>query len=126
MVLTSGDTVRSSPQRIHKDEIVISLKTSSKDRMGKIFLDKMLMSRFAGHPVKVVGLFLNDVQRKKTDGIGFTFVSGLFMVYTKFLTELEGVYFIDIPPKALTSSYRKHISRFSTFVLRDIWDLLSP
>lgn len=124
MVLTSEDTVQSSPQSVHENEIVISLKTSSKDRMGKIFLDKMLMSRFATHPVRVVGIFHNDVQRKRTDGVSFTFVSGLFMVYTKFLTQLDGVYFIDPPPKALTPSYQQHISRFSTFLLRDIWQMM--
>jgi len=49
-------------------EIVVSLKTTSKDRMGKIFLDKLLMQKFAGHSVKVIGIFLNDVQIKnKTD-----------------------------------------------------------
>ena len=111
---------------IDKEEIVISLKTSSKDRMGKIFLDKLLMQKFAEHPVKVVGIFLNDVQRKETKQIGFTFVSGLFMVYTKFLTQLEGVYFIDPPPITQGNPYNQHIFPFSQFIAADIWKLLSP
>mgnify|MGYP001557538538 CR=1 FL=1 len=125
MVLSPGDRVKSSSQMIDPNEVVISLKTSSKDRMGKIFLDKMLMKEFAGHPVKVVGIFHNDVQRKGSDRVSFTFVSGLFMVYTKFLTELEGVYFIDPPPAVAKSPFNEHISRFSDFVLKDIWGLLS-
>lgn len=126
IVLSPHDSVKSGTKMIDKEEIVISLKTSSKDRMGKIFLDKLLMEKFAGHPVKVVGIFLNDVQRKETKQIGFTFVSGLFMVYTKFLTQLEGVYFIDPPPITKENPYNQHIFPFSQFIAADIWKLLSP
>jgi len=125
MVLSPHDSVKSGTKMIDKEEIVISLKTSSKDRMGKIFLDKLLMQKFAEHPVKVVGIFLNDVQRKETKQIGFTFVSGLFMVYTKFLTQLEGVYFIDPPPITQGNPYNQHIFPFSQFIAADIWKLLS-
>ena len=93
--------------------------------MGKIFLDKLLMQKFADHSVKVIGIFLNDVQRKNTKQISYTFVSGLFMVYTKFLTELEGVYFIDPPPITKGVPYNQHISPFSKFIAEDIWNLLS-
>jgi hypothetical protein len=126
IVLSPHDSVKSGTKMIDKEEIVISLKTSSKDRMGKIFLDKLLMQKFAEHPVKVVGIFLNDVQRKETKQIGFTFVSGLFMVYTKFLTQLEGVYFIDPPPITQGNPYNQHIFPFSQFIAADIWKLLSP
>ena len=111
---------------IDDKEVVVSLKTTSKDRMGKIFLDKLLMQKFAGHSVKVIGIFLNDVQRKETKQISYTFLSGLFMVYTKFLTKLEGVYFIDPPPITKKTPYNQHISPFSKFVTEDIWELLSP
>ena len=93
--------------------------------MGKIFLDKLLMQKFADHPVKVVGIFLNDVQRKEEKNISYTFVSGLFMVYTRFLAELQGVYFIDPPPKTKESPFNKHIFPFSKFIVEDIWMLLS-
>lgn len=126
IVLSPHDSVKSGTKMIDKEEIVVSLKTSSKDRMGKIFLDKLLMQKFAEHPVKVVGIFLNDVQRKETKQIGFTFVSGLFMVYTKFLTQLEGVYFIDPPPITQENPYNQHIFPFSQFIVADIWKLLSP
>ncbi len=126
IVLSPHSFVKSGTKSIDKDEIVISLKTSSKDRMGKIFLDKLLMQKFAKHPVKVVGIFLNDVQRKETKQISYTFVSGLFMVYTKFLTQLEGVYFIDPPPITKQAPYNLHIAPFSQFIAKDIWALLSP
>lgn len=126
IVLSPHETIKSESKSIDKEEIVISLKTSSKDRMGKIFLDKLLMQKFAEHPVKVVGIFLNDVQRKETNQISFTFVSGLFMVYTKFLTQLEGVYFIDPPSITKEAPFNQHIFSFSKFIVEDIWKLLSP
>lgn len=125
IILSPHERVKSNIKTINEDEIVISLKTSSKDRMGKIFLDKLLMQKFAEHPVKVVGIFLNDVQRKNTDKISYTFASGLFMVYTKFLTQLEGAYFVDPPPITKDSPYNEHISSFSKFIADDIWKLLA-
>jgi hypothetical protein len=124
IILSPHERVKSNIKTINEDEIVISLKTTSKDRMGKIFLDKLLMQKFAEHPVKVVGIFLNDVQRKNIDKISYTFVSGLFMVYTKFLTQLEGAYFVDPPPITKGSPYNEHISSFSKFIADDIWKLL--
>lgn len=126
IILSPHDSVKSATKSIDKKEVVVSLKTTSKDRMGKIFLDKLLMQKFAGHSVKVIGIFLNDVQRKESKQISYTFVSGLFMVYTKFLTELEGVYFIDPPPITKKAPYNRHIFPFSKFVTEDIWKLLSP
>lgn len=126
IVLSPHESIKSGTKSIDKEEIIVSLKTSSKDRMGKIFLDKLLMQKFAEHPVRVVGIFLNDVQRKEEKQINFTFVSGLFMVYTKFLTQLEGVYFIDPPSITKEIPYNQYIFPFSKFVVGDIWKLLSP
>ena len=83
------------------------------------------MEKFSEHPVKVIGIFLNDVQRKETEKISYTFVSGLFMVYTKFLTQLEGVYFVDPPPITKQPPYNEHIAPFSKFIACDIWKLLA-
>lgn len=124
LVFSPFDEVRSDSSTIHPQEVVVSLKTSSKDRMGKIFIDKLLMEKFVGHPVKVMGIFLNDIQRKETDNISSTFVSGLFMVYTKFLTETEGMYFVDPPAKIANPPYSNHIFRFSKFLTRDIRQIL--
>ena len=120
LVLSPVEDVKSDSFHIDENEVVISLKTSSKDRMGKIFMDKLLMSKFTKQDVKVIGIFLNDVQRKEQNKISYTFVAGLFMVYTKFLTELNGVYYIDPPPNAFREPYKKHIRRFSDFLLTDI------
>ncbi len=126
LIISPFDEVRSNPNDIDVSEIVISLKTTSKDRMGKIFIDKLLMSKFVKHKVKIVGIFLNDVQRKQEDKVSSTLVSNLFLVYTKFLTKLEGVYYIDIPYRVKDSSLKKYIFPFSKFIFKDIWKLLNP
>ena len=90
-----------------------------------MFIDKMLLERFVNHDQKVIGIFLNDVQRKENNNISFTLVSGLFMVYSKFLTELEGVYYLDPPPNALKEPFNKYMKPFSELVTKDIWKLLS-
>ena len=74
----------------------------------------------------MVGISLNDVQRKGEDKISYTFVPNLFMVYSNILSELEGYYYIDLPPKAIEAPFNKYIFPFSKFLIEDIWRLLNP
>ncbi len=112
--------------QIQDGEIIVSTKTTSKDRMGKIFIDKILMERFTGKSLKVIGIFLNDVQRKGPGSINFTLVTGLFLVYSEFLTELDGVYYLDLPPTAQRSPLSNYIKRFSDLLTQDLDLLLAP
>ncbi|MCF8301630.1 MAG: hypothetical protein K9I94_00035 [Bacteroidales bacterium] len=125
LILSPYHEVRSNSSSLDENEIVLSAKTTSKDRMGKIFIDKMLLEQFVGHSQKYIGIFLNDVQRKGADNISFTLVSGLFMVYTKFLTKLEGVYYLDLPPKARKEPYSRFMKPFSELLFHDVWEKLS-
>ncbi|MFZ2323427.1 MAG: hypothetical protein WAV89_07010 [Ignavibacteriaceae bacterium] len=127
VIISPFEKVKSDSKTIHPNEIILSLKTTTKDRMPKIFIDKVLMERFVGHPVKVVGISQNDIQRKEGGSetkISYTFVSNLFMVYTKFLAQLEGYYYLDIPAKALEEPFNQHIFPFSKLILEDIWKML--
>lgn len=124
LVVSPFKEVKSNNSTLDERELVISLKTTTKDRMPKIFIDKLLMERFVGHNVKVIGISVNDIQRKESDKISSTFVSNLFMVYTEFLTKLEGYYYLDIPSKAAESPYNEHIFSFSKFLTKDICSLL--
>lgn len=124
LILSPYPEVRSTKTSLDPAEIIVSIKTTSKDRMGKIFIDKMLLEKFVGHPQKVIGIFLNDVQRKENDNVSFTLVSGLFMVYTQFLVELEGIYYLDPPPNAGKKPFNKHMKSFSQFLLRDFREML--
>lgn len=124
VVISPFETVKSNNTNIYPNETIVGVKTSSKDRMGKIFIDKLLMERFVGRELKVLAIFLNDVQRKENEKVSYTFVSGLFMVYTKFLTNLKGVYFVDLPPAAMKEPYTRYIFPFSQLIAKDIWSLV--
>lgn len=127
IVISPHKSVKSNSRYIDEQEVVISLKTTTKDRMPKIFVDKMLMERFVGHPVKIVGISLNDIQRKnsvKGAKISYTFVPNLFIVYTNFLTRLNGYYYFDMPKRAKEAPFNQYIFRFSKFILKDVWSLL--
>jgi len=125
LILSPYNEVKSDSSSIDSHEIVVSIKTTSKDRMGKMFIDKILLERFVDHPQKVIGIFLNDVQRKDSNNISFTLVSGLFMVYTKFLTKLDGIYYLDPPPNAGKKPYSNYMKPFSKLITHDIKQLLS-
>jgi len=47
-------------------KIIGSVKTSSKDRIDKIFVDKFLYNKLTNTALPHIAIFLNDVQRKKT------------------------------------------------------------
>jgi hypothetical protein len=118
---------------IEKDgeiRILGSVKTSSKDRLDKIFVDKFLYNRLTSTSVPHIAVFLNDVQRKNTKreneyGINSTFLPGHFKGYTVKLNPLDGVYYCDIRPNMVTEPILKdHIKTFDRLVFEDIWKLV--
>nr|WP_299382229.1 hypothetical protein [Allomuricauda sp.] len=125
LVISPYDEVKSSTKKIDEKEVVISVKTTSKDRMGKMFTDKLLLEKIQGYPQKFIGIFLNDVQRKESNNISYTLVSGQFMVYTNFLEPMEGVYYLDPPPNVLKAPFNKHMSTFAKLLTTDVWDILA-
>jgi len=115
---------------IQPHEIVGSVKTTSKDRMDKIFLDKFMISRLIGHDVSLIAIFLHDVQRaKKAEndfGINSTFKTNHFLGYSLALNRLDGVYYVDpLPSMIAQEKLRNEIRNFSQFLLYDIWSLTS-
>ena len=117
---------------IKKDNVVRiigSVKTSSKDRLGKIFIDKLLYSQLAGNKASYVAVFLNDVQRKKVKSsrkykINSTFLSGHFKGYTVKLNPLDGVYYCDVRPDMVSDEFlKKRIKTIDRFFCEDLWFL---
>jgi hypothetical protein len=108
-----------------------SVKTSSKDRLDKIFVDKFLFNRLTATDVPHIAIFLNDVQRKNTRnpreyGINATFLPGHFKGYTVKLNPLDGVYYCDIRPNMTTEPIlRDHIRTFDHLLFGDLWALLN-
>ncbi|MEA5535197.1 hypothetical protein [Crocosphaera sp. XPORK-15E] len=113
---------------IKKDEkirAIGSVKTSSKDRLDKIFVDKFLYNRLTDTDTPHFAIFLNDVQRKGKEGrygINSTFLSGHFKGYTIKLNSLDGVYYFDIRPNMQTDNLLKdYIKTFDDFLFTEIW-----
>jgi hypothetical protein len=48
------------------------------------------------------------------------------MVYSSFLTELEGIYYLDPPPNALKEPFNRYMKPFSELATKDIWQLFAP
>jgi hypothetical protein len=113
---------------IHPSEVVGSVKTTSKDRIDKIFLDKYLLTKLLGRDVPVIAIFLHDVQRAQRGssifGINSTFKSNHFLGYTVALNRLDGVYYVDPRPEMLVNErLREQIHDFQQFLIRDLWTL---
>lgn len=105
-----------------------SVKTSSKDRIDKIFIDKFLYNKLTDTRTPHFAIFLNDVQRKGKEGkygINTTFLTGHFKGYTVKLNSLDGVYYCDIRPNMISEAILKdHIKTFDHFVFSDIWKFI--
>ncbi|MBP8972833.1 MAG: hypothetical protein KBH93_03065 [Anaerolineae bacterium] len=113
---------------INATEVVGSVKTTSKDRLDKVFLDKYLLTKLLGRDVPVVAIFLHDVQRARKGqsifGINSTFKTNHFLGYMVALSRLDGVYYVDPRPEMMANErFREQISDFQTFLIDDLWRL---
>ena len=120
--------VTSETKYIYPSEVVGSVKTTSKDRIDKIFLDKYLLTKLLGMDVPVIAIFLHDVQRAQKGnsifGINSTFKSNHFLGYTVALKKLDGVYYVDPRPEMATNErLREQIHDFQQFLVTDLWVL---
>lgn len=86
---------------------------SSKDRIDKVFMDKLFYNRIRRVDIPHFAVFLNDVQRKKTKderrgfGVSQTFMQGHFKAYSLAMTPLDGVYYCDLRPVMQTDPFLK-------------------
>lgn len=112
-------------------KIIGSVKTSSKDRIDKVFMDKFLYNRLTDTALPHIAIFLNDVQRKKTRReneyrVSATFLPGHFKAYTIKLNSLDGVYYCDIRPNMIKDALlAQHVKTIDHFFYSDLWDLLN-
>lgn len=117
--------------RDNKLRVIGSVKTSSKDRLDKIFIDKFLYNRLTNTDLPHIAIFLNNVQRKKTKreneyGINSTFLPGHFRGYTVKLNPLDDVYYCDIRPNMQTDEFlNRRIKTIDCLFCDDLQDLLS-
>lgn len=120
--------ITSETKFINVSEVVGSVKTTSKDRIDKVFLDKYLLTKLLGRDIPVIAIFLHDVQRAKKGnsifGVNTTFKSNHFLGYTVALNKLDGVYYVDPRPEMTTNArLREQIFYFQQFLVKDLWSL---
>lgn len=137
VMLEDGEAFKMSYQHdllfFHENKLKIigSVKTSSKDRLDKIFVDKFLYSRLTETATPHIAIFLNDVQRKQTIfenryGISSTFLPGHFKGYTVKLNPLDGVYYCDIRPNMVSDPFlRRHIKTIDALFCDDLQKLIN-
>lgn len=103
-----------------------SVKTSSKDRLDKIFIDKFLYNKLTSMETPHFAVFLNDVQRKGKEpqyGVNSTFLTGHYKGYTVKLNPLDGVYYCDMRPIMYTDELLKQtIHTLDCLLVEDIWN----
>jgi hypothetical protein len=105
-----------------------SVKTSSKDRLDKIFIDKFLYNRLTNTNTPHFAVFLHDVQRKGKAprfNINTTFLTGHFKGYTVKLNPLGGVYYCDLRTVMTTDNILKeNIKTLDCLLIDDIWNFV--
>lgn len=103
-----------------------SVKTSSKDRIDKIFVDKLMFNKLSDYNVPYIAVFLNDVQRAKSRvinqyNVNSTFLSGHFKAYTLGLAPIDGVYYCDLRPNMTSDVFlSKHIHGIDRLFFDDL------
>lgn len=101
------------------DYLCIATKTSTRERLSQPFVQKLILSKALNKKIKAILVVVGDVQRVKNDKIQHTFTAGQFRLYSKFVEQLDGVYFMDIPPQAESLVSEGFLSPFSR-LLRDL------
>jgi hypothetical protein len=133
IVFSRGKVILSSAtEYLHHSEVTGSVKTTSKDRLDKIFLDKYMLSRLLQREIPCIAIFLHDVQRAKRTtpdgesifGVNSTFKTNHFLGYTLTLNALDGVYYVDPRPVMNTDErLAQYIKDFQCFLATDLWTL---
>lgn len=108
--------------------VIGSVKTTSKDRMAKVFVDQFLYNRLTETSTPHIAVFLNDVQRAGT-APAFrttqTFLRGTFKGFTLKLNPLAGVYYADaLPIMSVDPLLKQHIQTLDRLFFDDLPEFL--
>lgn len=123
IIMNTQGALHSSRSHIDTKDTLLSIKTSSKDRMKLIFVDRFVLEKILEvQRVNYVALYHNDIQRKGKDGISSTFSSDIYMVFCHVFGDLP-LYYLDPPIVANEPRFQQKIKTFDTFILHDLWKL---
>lgn len=96
------------------------IKTSTKDHLDKIFLDKLFFQKCSSQDIPFIAVVLNDVQRTQSKKVSSTFLPGHYRAYSVYLTPLSGVYYVDVATSA--KQFKDSIHKLDQLLVEDMWD----
>jgi hypothetical protein len=123
VIVNTGGRVYSNSSNVDQRDTIFSVKTSSKDRMKLIFVDRFVLKNVLNlERINYVALYHNDIQRSGRSKISSTFVPDSYLVLCHVFGDLP-LYYLDPPLIAANSTFRGKIKTFDTFILHDVWKL---
>lgn len=127
IIVSPYDTVRSNETNMDPDEVVVSIKTTSKDRFKNMYSDKSSLESTVGENIKWTAIFLYDVQRQTRETTDYavqkTFVPGRFEDLQS-SNPLDGIYYVDPPREYQATKFGDVIGEFDRLICEDLWKLL--
>src|SRR5262249_52894810 len=105
-IVTNRNRVESVPSNLSQNDSLFSCMTTTKDRLARIFADKILLERYYKHTVKLGVIALHDVQRKGSTDVTWTFLPNVFLLNWAHLAELTGLFYLDVPGPARAAPFR--------------------
>ena len=122
VIMNASGDIRSSQTVFDNRDTILSIKTSSKDRMKLIFVDRFALKKILNSEhINYIALYHNDVQRRGTKDIRSTFVPDHYLVFCYVFGELP-LYYLDPPIIIEDSRFHEKIKTFDTFILHDVWN----
>jgi hypothetical protein len=104
--------------------LLAATKTSTRERLSQPFVQKRILEQAFAHPPKSILIVIGDVQRAGLAGVQHTFTAGQFLLYWKYITPLDGVYYIDVPPQAEIAAFEGRLKRLWQLFDSDLKSLL--
>lgn len=106
-------------QRDGERRAIGQIKTSTKDHLDKIFLDKLFYQKCSKQDIPFIAIVLNDVQRTQMKKVSSTFLPGHYRAYSIYLTPLSGVYYVDLASSA--KAFKNSIHTLDQLLVEDMW-----
>ena len=123
IIMNAQEALHSSRSHIDPKDTLLSIKTSSKDRVKLIFVDRFVLEKILEiQRVNYVALYRNDIQRKGRNGINSTFSPDIYTIFCHVFDDLP-LYYLDPPVVANAPRFQQKIKTFDTFILYDLWKL---
>jgi hypothetical protein len=105
--------------------LLAATKTSTRERLSQPFVQKRILEQAFRHPPKSILIVIGDIQRIGLSSVQHTFTAGQFLLYWKYITPLDGVYYIDVPPQAETREFEGRLKRLWQLFDSDLRSLLA-